>query len=78
MNCPRCGSQNVNVTIEQVSGKTKTRNMGCLWSIIRFFLIVCTFGLWALIGKRKSTGSTKFKSRTIGLCQSCGNKFYVA
>lgn len=31
MICPKCGSENVNVTLEQVSGKTRTRNTGCLY-----------------------------------------------
>ena len=36
MTCPKCNSENVNVnvTVEQVGGKTRTRKMGCLlWKI---------------------------------------------
>lgn len=77
MNCPKCKSENVSVTLEQISGKTKNRNMGCLWTIVRWTLIICTCGLWLLIGKRKETGNTKFKSKTIALCQNCGYKWGV-
>jgi DNA-directed RNA polymerase subunit M/transcription elongation factor TFIIS len=77
MKCPKCGSENVTVTLEQVSGKTRTRNMGCLWSLGRGFLILCTAGLWLLIGRRKETGKTSFKSRTIAICQNCANKWRV-
>ena len=77
MTCPKCGSENVNVTIEQVSGKTKTRGMGCLWGIGRALLILGTGGLWLLIGKRKNTSKVKFKSRTVAICQNCGHKWNV-
>lgn len=77
MNCPKCGSSNVNVMVEQVSAKTKGRNMGCLWTLARWSLILCTCGLWLLVGKRKSTGKTKFKNNTVAVCQNCGNKWYV-
>ncbi|MBU3126740.1 hypothetical protein [Clostridium tagluense] len=44
MQCPKCKNENVSVTLEQISGKTKHRNTGCLWSIGRFCLILCTCG----------------------------------
>lgn len=77
MVCPKCGSENVTVTIEQVSGKTKKRGTGCLWTIGRWFLILCTCGLWLLVGRRKGTDKTEFKSKTIALCQNCGHKWNV-
>lgn len=77
MQCPKCGSNNVNVQIEQVGGKTKVRKAGCLWSICRACLIFCTCGLWLLIGKRKGTNNTKFKNKTIALCQNCGHKWNI-
>lgn len=77
MVCPKCQSSNVLVTTEQVGGKTKGRGMGCLWSIGRMMLIICTCGLWLLVGKRKSTGNTSFKHRTVAVCQNCGNKWNV-
>lgn len=52
MVCPKCGSENVLVTTEQTSAKTKGKNMGCLWSLGRMCLIVCTCGLWLLVGKK--------------------------
>ena len=77
MVCPKCGSQNVNVYNEQQSAKTKGKGMGCLWGLGRLCLIVCTCGLWLLIGKRKSTGKTTFENKTAALCQACGNKWYI-
>ena len=77
MVCPNCNSENVTVTVEQVSAKTSGRSMGCLWSLGRLMLIICTGGLWLLIGKRKGTGKTKFANRTVALCQNCGNKWQI-
>lgn len=77
MKCPKCGSENVTVTNEQVSAKTKSSGMGCLWTICRWFLILCTCGLWLLVGRRKGTGKTKFKNIMVGICQNCGNKWEI-
>lgn len=77
MTCPKCGSDNVNVTLEQTGGKTRMRGTGSMWSMGRLMLIICTCGLWLLVGKRKGTGKTKFKNRTVALCQSCGNRWRV-
>ena len=77
MTCPKCSSNNVQVTIEQVSAKTKKRGNGCLWGIARAFLILCTGGLWLLIGARVGSEKTKFKSNTVAICQNCGHKWVV-
>lgn len=77
MQCPKCGSTNVNVQVVQVGGKSKVRNTGCLWSIGRLCLIICTCGLWLLIGRRKGTNNIKFKNETIVICQDCGNKWNI-
>ncbi len=75
MICPKCGSQNVQVTIAQVSARTKNRGTGCLWTIGRLTLIICTCGLWLLVGKRQGTSKTKFKNETVALCQNCAHKW---
>ncbi len=77
MRCPRCKSENVTVTTEQVSGTSKTRRTGCLWGLIRLILIVFTFGLWLLIGKMLETSKMKYKNQTVGICQGCGYKWKV-
>jgi len=76
MICPRCGSEKVSVQIETVSSKTRTRRMGCLWGLIRLLLIVCTCGLWLLIGRRGATSKTKYHNKTAAVCQSCAHKWY--
>ncbi|HNX14756.1 MAG TPA: hypothetical protein PK854_10375 [Oscillospiraceae bacterium] len=77
MKCPRCGSLNLLVTTEQLSAKTRERAPGCLWSIGRALLIICTCGLWLLVGRRRGTAKTKFKNQTVAICQSCGNQWRV-
>ena len=78
MTCPKCSSENVQVTVEQVSAKTKNRGNGCLWAICRGFLILCTCGLWLLIGARKGSAKTKFKNNTVAICQNCGNTWTIS
>jgi hypothetical protein len=87
ISCPICKSHNIQVMIEQTSGKTITRGKtgtkhpGALWNPGRKAMMVGTFGLWGIVGKRKETSKTKqtaitsFKSTTIGLCQKCGYKW---
>ena len=77
MTCRKCGSQNVTVQIEQVSGKTKTNHTGILHAICRWTLILCTLGLWLLVPSRATNSKTKFKSKTVAICQDCGHKWTV-
>lgn len=77
MTCPKCGSENVNVTVEQTNAKTKGKGNGCLWTLGRWTLILCTCGLWLLVGRRKGSAKTKYKNKTVAICQNCGNRWYV-
>jgi hypothetical protein len=77
MTCPKCGSENVLVTSEQVGAKTSKKGSGCLWSIGRGLLVVFTLGAWRLVGKHKGQGKTKIKNSTVAICQNCGNKWNV-
>ena len=77
MKCVKCGSENVTITMQQVGGKTRTKKMGCLWSIGRWLLILCTCGLWLLLGRRKSTSNTKFKNVKYAICQECGHSWKI-
>lgn len=77
MVCPKCKSEDVTVTVEQVAGNTRETNPGCLWTLGRWTMIICTLGLWLVIGKHKGKGKTNFKSQTVAVCQNCGNKWKV-
>jgi DNA-directed RNA polymerase subunit M/transcription elongation factor TFIIS len=77
LTCPKCKSEKIIVNTEQISGKTKTKGAGCLWTLLRWLLIICTCGLWLLFGKRKATSKTTFENQTVGLCQNCGNKWVI-
>lgn len=75
MICRMCGSSKVTVGVEQISSKTRTRNMGCLWAMGRFLLIMCTCGLWLLVGRRSRTSNTRHKNLRYAICQDCGHKW---
>lgn len=77
MTCPKCGSENVTVTLEQTGAKTSAKGNGYLWKFGRIMLICCTCGLWLLVGKHKGSGKTKFKNKTAAICQNCGNRRYI-
>lgn len=77
MVCKKCKSENVLVTSEQTSSKTSAKGNGCLWSIGRGMLILCTCGLWLLVGKHKGTGKTNYKNQTVCICQNCGYKWKI-
>jgi DNA-directed RNA polymerase subunit M/transcription elongation factor TFIIS len=77
MICPKCKGENVLVTTEQTGGKVKQNNMGCLWALGRGLLILCTGGLWLLVGKRKGKEKITYKNNTVAICQNCGNKWKV-
>lgn len=77
MNCPKCGSENVNVQVIQTGAKTSKKGNGCLWSIGRFMLIICTGGVWLLVGRHKGTGKTKITNQTVCVCQSCGYRWNI-
>lgn len=76
MTCPKCGGT-ANVQSVQVSAGTNTHKRGCLWTLGRWFLILCTCGLWLLVGKSKSRSNTKFINDTMAICQSCGYHWKV-
>ena len=73
MKCPKCGGTNVSVQI--VTDSMRTRNRGCLWTLGRMLLIVCTFGLWLIIGSSKS--KSKMQKHKEAICQTCGHSWKV-
>ncbi len=73
MNCPKCGSDKVNV--QMVDTKVKTNNVGIFGRLIRLTLILCTCGLWLLVPKRKS--NSKIKNRSVAVCQNCGHHWNI-
>jgi hypothetical protein len=77
MTCINCGSEHVTLSMERVGDKTRTRNAGCLWALGRFFLILCTCGLWLLVGKRRATSNTTAITKRAALCQDCGHHWFI-
>ena len=71
--CPNCGSNNINIQIIQGGMQTSTKGNGCLWSLGRTCLILCTCGLWLLVGKHAATSKTNVTTRKVHICQNCGH-----
>ena len=73
--CPKCGSTNISFQIVQTGAVTNTKKKGCLFSIFRLILIVCTCGLWLLFGKKKSKSKTTYTNQKMAICQNCGHQW---
>ncbi|MCL2708218.1 MAG: hypothetical protein FWF03_03780 [Defluviitaleaceae bacterium] len=75
--CPKCGGSNISYQIVQTGSTTKAKSAGCLWSLGRAVLVICTCGLWLIIGKRRGTGTTSVFNKKMAICQSCGKSWNV-
>lgn len=88
LKCPRCGSREIVISLEEVASKTRgkaeirkkspvTRMANAMG---RATMIAATGGLWALTPKKSKyketkSSSTKNKTRRFGVCQHCGNSW---
>lgn len=77
MKCEICGSDRIAILNKQTEAITRTKHTGILWKLGRLTMIVCTGGLWLMIGKRKEKGKTKYKNKTVAICNNCGHKWEV-
>ena len=75
--CPRCHGTNVQVQVVNTKMSTRNRGRGILWTIGRWTLILCTLGLWILVGRSKGKSNTKIKNEAFAVCQGCANKWKV-
>ncbi len=81
MKCPKCKSEDVNISFEQVGAKTKKTSIGLgghINNTARALTAVSTLGMSNLIWK-KSTGEskTKMKNAKVCLCQNCGYSWEI-
>ena len=77
MNCPKCGSENVNIQVVNEQ-KLVTKHHGLLWwlcigwwwiPVKWLFLTVPALFAAIFIGKRKKINN---KTKTMRVCQNCG------
>ena len=81
MQCPKCGSDNVTIQMEQVGGRTRKHGTGLggnLNNAARGFTAVCTLGMSNLVWKKsKGTEKVKYKNEKVCICQNCGNSWTI-
>lgn len=75
--CPMCKNRNVTVQLIQTGSKSSHNSRGCLWSLMRITLIICTCGLWLIVGKSLGKSKTTFKNAKMCVCQSCGHSWKI-
>lgn len=81
MYCPKCGSENVTIAIQQTSTKTKKHGNGLGGHVNNFargVTAVCTFGVSNLVWKKSKGGEkTVVTNEKVCLCQNCGNSWEI-
>lgn len=81
MNCPKCGSDNVTIAIQQVSTKTKKHGNGIgghMNNMARGVTAICTLGMSNLVWKKSKGGEkTVVTNEKVCLCQNCGNSWEI-
>lgn len=79
MICPKCGSENVTIEIEQVGSKTKKHGNGLggiANNTARGITAVATLGVSNLVWKKsKGNEKTTVQNQKVCLCQNCGNSW---
>ena len=81
MQCPNCGSENVQVQLVEQGQQTTKKGVGFgghMNNMARGMTAVATLGMSNLVWKKsKGTNKTKTVSSTIGICQQCGNTWEI-
>ncbi len=81
MRCPKCGSENVNISFEETGSKTKKTGNSIAQktghSMVRGTAALFTFGFSNLFIPKKLKGQEKTKSKLekFCLCQNCGHSW---
>jgi len=76
MQCPKCGSQNVVAqAVTETTSKGKIKGFGWIKSCLGFLLFSIPGVLCGLCGMGKGKHKTKTITRTIKICQNCGQQF---
>ncbi len=79
MQCPSCGSNNVNVQFVEKGQRTSRRGAGLggnLNNVARGTTAVMTLGMSNLFWKKsKGTNRTKTVTKKMGICQDCGESW---
>lgn len=81
MVCPKCGSENVTISMEETGSKTKKTSVGFgghVNNAARAFTAISTLGMSNLVWK-KSKGEEKTKNvmQKVCLCQNCGHSWTI-
>ena len=81
MKCPKCKSDDVNISIEQTGSKTKKSGVGFgghMNNMARGMTAIATLGMSNLVWK-KAKGSEKSVATTekVCLCQNCGYSWTI-
>lgn len=81
MQCPSCGSENVQIQLVEKGQMTNKKGVGLgghMNNAARGMTAVATLGMSNLVWKKsKGTNKTKTVNSTMGICQDCGNTWEI-
>lgn len=81
MQCPNCGSGNVQVQLVEQGQQTTKKGLGFgghVNNAARALTAVSTLGVSNLVWKKsKGTNKTKTVNATMGICQQCGSAWEI-
>jgi len=81
MQCPKCGSEDVSVSMQQVAGKTRKHGTGLggkTNNAARASTAIMTLGMSNLVWKKsRGTEKVKYTHEKVGLCQACGADWVI-
>ena len=72
MICPKCGGNNVSITV--VNQQYEEKRRGCLMWCVWIILAICTIGL-ILIIPFMTRKKTNMRDKTVAICQNCGYRW---
>lgn len=82
MECPNCGSSNIQVQLVEQGQKTTKKGVGFgghMNNMARAATAVCTLGASNLVWKKSSgTNKTTTQNATMGICQDCGSTWKIS
>lgn len=81
MKCPKCKSEDVNISFEQVGSKTKKTGIGLgghINNTARATTAVLTMGMSNLVWKKaKGEEKSVTKNAKVCICQNCGYSWQI-
>jgi hypothetical protein len=72
MQCRKCGSHDVMISVVQGKMTTKTKKPGFARTLVRWTMIALTLGAWSATQKKGAKTTGRVDMQKVAVCQNCG------